>query len=279
MAINLELVGKKSDPEPFKYDQYRVILYALGIGAEVDQELDFVYEKNLKVFPTFAVIPMTPGMGALMGNLNLNWTAVLHGEQKIVLHKPIPPAGTLMLQGGVESVYDKGDNGAVVNISGQARDESGDLVYETAIVLMDRAGGNFGGDRGPKTEKIAPPEGQTPDFKVDYKTSDDQAALYRLSGDKNPLHVDPDFAAMGGFKKPILHGLCTYGHTGRAILHSICESDPARFKSLAARFTGVVFPGDTLTIEGWKAGEGRYVIQTKTQDGRMVLGNALAEVA
>ena len=114
---------------------------------------------------------------------------------------------------------------------------------------------------------------------MEYAVPLDQAALYRLSGDFNPLHVEPEFAKMGGFDRPILHGLCTFGYTGRAILHSVCESDPARFNSLSCRFTGVVFPGDTLTIEGWKVDQGRYIIQTMTQDGRVVLGNAVAEVA
>jgi len=279
MALNLDLIGKKTQPHPFTYTQDTVILYALGIGAGVEKELDFLYEKNLKVFPTFAVIPYVPAIVPLMMDSKLNLFALLHGEQKIVLHNPIPASGTIHSTGVWSSVYDKGDKGAVMNLDFETRDDKGALLFENRTVLVDRSAGNFGGDRGPKAEVLAPPEGKAPDFRVEEVTSRDQAALYRLSGDKNPLHIEPEFAKLGGFDRPILHGLCTYGFTGRAILHSVCGSDPARFKSFSARFMGVVFPGDTLTIEGWQAEKGKYLVQTKTQDGRVVLGSALAEVA
>ena len=277
MAINPEVVGKKIEGESFAYDEDTVILYALGIGAGLD-EIKFIYEKDLKVFPTFAVIPFMPSLIPLATEANLNMFTVLHGEQKIILHKEIPTKGSLISTAVCSSVYDKGDKGAVVNMEIESRDENGDLLFENKAVVFDRSGGNFGGDRGPKVEKVEPPEGKNPDFSVSYTTSPDQAALYRLSGDKNPLHIDPEFAKMGGFDTPILHGLCTYGHAGRAVLHSVCDGDPARFKSFGVRFTGVVFPGETLITEGWKAETGKYIIQTKAQDGRVVLGNGLAEV-
>ncbi|MBW2103974.1 MAG: MaoC family dehydratase N-terminal domain-containing protein [Deltaproteobacteria bacterium] len=277
MALNLDLIGKKTDPQPFTYDQDRVILYALGIGAGV-KELDFVYEKNLKVFPTFAVIPGMPSIISLMMNSGLNLPTVLHGEQKIVLHGLIPPSGTLYSTGVWTSAYDKGDKGAIVNLEIETKDESGKSLFDARVVLVDRSAGNFGGDKGPPTEKFDPPEGKDPDFRVEYDTSPDQAALYRLSGDKNPLHIDPEFAKLGGLERPILHGLCTYGFAGRAILYSVCDGDPARFKSFAVRFMGPVFPGETLVTSGWKTDRG-YIIQTRTGDGRLVLGNALAEVS
>jgi acyl dehydratase len=278
MALNLEAIGKEVEPTTFEYDQDRVILYALGIGASVD-ELDFVYEKALKVFPTFAVIPVIPAMIHAILNTNLNIAALLHGEQKITLHRPIPPKGTIKTIGGPMSAYDKGDKGALVNCEFKSFDEAGESLFDNKIVLIDRSAGNFNGDRGPAPEKFDPPEGREPDFKVEETTSVDQAALYRLSGDKNPLHIDPEFAQMAGLSKPILHGLCTYGFAGRAILHSVCDGDPARFKSFATRFTGMVMPGDTLITEGWQIESGRYVVRTITGDGRLVLGNALAETA
>jgi acyl dehydratase len=278
MAINLDIVGKRTDPAPHTYKKDDVMLYALGIGAGV-KELDFVYEKNLKVFPTYAVIPILPAFIPLILESKLNMTAVLHGEQKIVLHRPIPPAGTIHSTGVMASVYDKAERGAIVNFAFESKDENGEILFENEVALVDRSAGNFGGDRGPKAEKLAPPGGKEPDFRVAYTTSPDQAALYRLCGDKNPLHIDPDFAAKAGLDRPILHGLCSFGFAGRAILYSVCGGEPARFKSFSTRFMGVVYPGDTLTTEGWQVAPGKYIVQTKTQDGRVVLGNAAAEVA
>lgn len=277
MALKLDIIGEKLQIKSFVYDQDTVILYALGVGAGVN-ELDFIYEKNLKVLPTFAVIPYISAFIPFIEKMGLNLYTVLHGEQKIILHKPILPSGRLEISSTCNSVYDKGDKGAFVNLDIVSRDESGELVFENKVVVIDRGGGNFGGERGPKTEKIAPPEGQKPDFQVEYVTSPEQAALYRLNGDKNPLHIDPEFAKVGGFDTPILHGLCTFGFAGRAILHSVCDSDPSRFKSFAARFTGVVYPGETIITEGWETESGKYIIRCKTKDGREVLGNAVAEV-
>ena len=278
MTLNLDMVGEKMDPVPFTYDEDRVILYALGIGAGIE-ELDFVYEKNLRVFPTFAVVPFIPSLlSTFVPRVKLNLFAVLHGEQKITLHKLIPKSGTIYTTTTFDSVYDKGDKGAMFNISFETRDENGDLIFENKAVVVDRSAGNFGGDRGPKSEIVTPPEGRDPDFRFEYATATDQAALYRLSGDKNPMHIDPEFARKGGFHRPILQGLCTFGFAGRAVLYGACNGDPARFKSFSVRFMNVVYPGDTLITEGWETDTGIYVIRTKTRDVRVVLGNAVAEV-
>ena len=277
MALNLDIVGKKNHAVPFSYRESDVILYALSIGAGVE-ELDFLYEKSLKVFPTFAVIPYTPAFVPLMEEARINRPAALHGEQKLVLKGTIPTSGMLYTSAECTSIYDKGANGAVLNFDLDTKDEEGRLLFENRVVLVDRSAGNFGGERGPKYEKLDPPEGMEPDFHVEYSTSPNQAAFYRLNGDKNPLHIDKEFAKLGGLPGPILHGLCSYGFAGRAILHSICESDPARFKSFSARFVGVVFPGETLITKGWKIDSGKYIIQMRTQDDRIVLGNAVAEV-
>jgi acyl dehydratase len=278
MALNLDSIGKPTDKIPYTYDQDAVMLYALGIGAGVE-ELDFVYEKNLKVFPTFAVIPTFDAIFTTVATAGLNLPTVLHGEQKVIMHNQIPTSGTVYTKGIWESVYDKGDNGAVLNVSLATENENGDLLFENKVVIVDRSAGNFGGDRGPKTERFDPPESKKPDFQVQYATSPDQAALYRLSGDKNPLHIDPEFAKKGGLDRPILHGLCTFGHAGRAILHSVCDGDPAKLKSFGARFMNVVFPGETLVVEGWRQSERKYVIQVKNQEGRVVLGNSIAELS
>ena len=278
MSLNLDIIGKKLAVEPFTYDQDTAILYALGVGAGAD-ELAFVYEKDLKVLPTFAVVPFIPSfLSVFVPRAGLNLFKVLHGEQTIVLHKPIAPSGTINTSMTCESIYDKGDSGAVVNVLLESRDETGQLVFENKAVIVDRGAGNFGGDRGPKTEKILPPQGKAPDFHMADQTSKDQAALYRLSGDKNPLHIDPGFAQKGGFDKPILHGLCSFGYAGRAILHGACGGDPDRLKSFSVRFMNVAFPGDTLITQGWQVDSGRYVIQTTNQDGKIILGNALAKI-
>ena len=278
MSLNLDIIGKKREVEPFTYNQDTVILYALGVGAGVD-ELDFVYEKDLKVLPTFAVVPFIPSfLSVFVPKAGLNLFKVLHGEQTIVLHKPIAPSGTINTSLVCESIYDKGDSGAIVNVLLESRDEAGELVFENKAVIVDRGAGNFNGDRGPKTDKILPPEGKKPDFLLEYQTSKDQAALYRLSGDKNPLHIDPGFAQKGGFEKPILHGLCSFGYAGRAILNTACAGNPDHLKTLSVRFMNVAYPGDTLITEGWQVDSGRYVIQMTNQDGKIILGNALAEI-
>jgi acyl dehydratase len=278
MSLNLDIIGKKLTVKPFTYDQDTAILYALGVGAGVD-ELDFVYEKGLKVLPTFAVVPFIPSfLSVFVPKAGLNLFKVLHGEQTIVLHKPIAPSGTINTSMVCESIYDKGDSGAIVHVHLESRDEAGQLVFENRAVIVDRGAGNFGGDRGPKTDKILPPEGKAPDFRIAYQTSQDQAALYRLSGDKNPLHIDPGFAQKGGFDKPILHGLCSFGFAGRAILNSVCNGDPERLKSFSVRFMNVAFPGDTLITQGWQTDAHQYVIQTTNQDGKIILGNAVADI-
>ncbi|MFC1823820.1 MaoC/PaaZ C-terminal domain-containing protein [Thermodesulfobacteriota bacterium] len=276
MVINLNVIGERTEALPFTYTEDDVILYALGIGAGVD-ELDYVFEKNLKAFPTYAVIMPTPAMIVLGEKVKPNLAALLHGEQGLVVHKPIPPSGTFYTSGVCSAIYDKGDKGAVLNFELESRDEKGELCFENRVVIVDRSAGNFGGDRGPKSERLDPPQGKKPDFHVEFATSPNQAAIYRLSGDKNPIHIDPEFAKLASFDHPILHGLCSYGITGRAIIEGICGGDPARFKSFSARLMNVVFPGEMLITEGWEVSDGSYVIQTRTPDGRVVLGNARAE--
>ena len=194
---------------------------------------------------------------------------LVHGEQSIELFGPIPPDGKVTTRGRIEAIWDKG-KGAVVEMACESRDpETDELRFKTKMAAFIRGEGGFGGERGPSGAENAAPD-RAPDHVVTYATAPDQALVYRLSGDRNPLHSDPEFAKLAGFDRPILHGLCTYGFTGRALLHALCDGDPARFKSMQGRFSKPVLPGDTLSVSMWVDGnEARF--QTRAQNGAVVI--------
>lgn len=267
-----QALGVELPPAVFEYDDRDVMLYALGVGAT---ELDFVFERNLKVLPTFAVIPGFSASAALNSAVDINPVMLLHGEQRIKLHKPIPTKGRLTTAGKVIGVYDKG-RGAVLVVEAETKDEQGEALFTNTAGVFLRGAGDFGGERGPEAGN-KPPD-RAPDKTVEMQTLPIQAMIYRLSGDRNPLHIEPAFAKMAGFDTPILHGLCTMGHSGRAVLASYCDNDPARMTGLEVRFSGVVFPGDTIITEMWDEGGGRIVLQAKTQRGDVVISNAAATV-
>jgi acyl dehydratase len=279
MGLNFDLVGKKGDALTHTYTWKDCVLYALGVGAKLPGELDFLYEgSGPKVLPTFAVVPSFVTLVDVCGRLGANMLMIVHGEQKVIQHRPIAPNGTFATVAEVTGIYDKG-KGALVVIEARTVDDKGEPVFDNVFSIFVRGAGGFGGERGPEALSADPPAGAAPDFSVTERTSAEQAALYRLSGDLNPIHVSPQIAQMAGFQAPILHGLCTYGHAGRAVLQQVCGNDPARLKSFAARFSGTVTPGDELTTQGWQIEPGRYVVRVTTQDGRVVLSNSLAEVA
>jgi acyl dehydratase len=267
-----EALGIELPPMSFEYDDRDVMLYAVGVGAS---ELDFVFERNLKVLPTFAVIPGFPAMMGLAATVEINPVMLVHGEQRIKLHKPIPPKGKLTTAGKVTGVYDKG-KGALLVVEAETKDDKGEVLFANTAGVFVRGAGDFGGERGPEAGNKAPE--RAPDKSVEMQTLPIQAMIYRLSGDRNPLHIDPAFAKMAGYDTPILHGLCTYGHVGRAVLSEYCDNDPARLTGLEVRFSRVVFPGDSITTEMWDEGGGRIVLQAKTQRGDVVISNAAATV-
>ena len=281
MSFNLYHIGKKTKERTYEYDWKDVILYALGIGAQPD-ELPFVYEGvkgGLKVFPSFATIahmganamPLALGKGA--GNI---LARLVHGSQQIKLFRPFKKRGKIVNVGELHSILDKGKN-AVINVKVTGNSPEGEPIYETFAGYFVFGMGGFGGDPGPQEDPLIPPEGVEPDFSISYKTQQNQAALYRLNGDFNPLHIDPAFA-MRVIKEanPILHGLGTYGFTTRAIVYGLCDGDVSRFKEFGARFSKFVYPGDTITTEGWKH-NGKYIIQAKTERN-VVLSRAYAVV-
>ena len=274
MPLNPDAVGSKSEPVEVSWNSTDCLLYAVGIGAGTD-ELAFTTENtngvDQLVFPTFPVV-IGWGRGSAMGNIgSFNPALLVHGQQSVTLHRPIPVEGTASLVGEVVAMYDKGKAAVVVTSATATMD--GEPLYTTTMSAFIRGEGGWGGDRGPSGPQNMPPE-RAPDHQVTYQTSPDQALVYRLSGDRNPLHSDPAFAAMGGFDRPILHGLCTYGFTGRALLHALCGSDPARFQHVEGRFTSPVLPGEALTVSMWETGGGEAVFTTAVED-RLVIDQGL----
>ena len=282
MTLNLDLVGTKTDAARFAYSWQDCVRYALGVGAKVSTELDFLFEmRGPHVLPTFAVVPSFTAMLQIAGKLGANMAMVVHGEQTIRLHRAIPPSGTLLTVAEVKGIYDKG-KGALAVVEAKTVDEHGVALFDNTFSIFVRGAGGFGGDRGPENAPIEPPAGAAPDHVVVERTSLEQAALYRLAGDYNPLHISPEMAKAVGFDRPILHGLCTYGFAGRAVLASVCGGKPAKLRSFSARFSAPVYPGDELTTQLWKsssdAGIDSYVVRVLNQDGKIVLSNGLTEV-
>lgn len=276
MPIDLSVVGKELGSSEFEYSERDVILYALGVGAG-PEDLQFVYERDLKVLPTFGVVPAFPALLSMGTVMEINPVMVLHGEQRIELHEELPTRGKVITTPVIKAIYDKG-KGALIVIEAVTRDAEGRKLCTNYFGAFARGEGGFGGERGPSGPRNVPPQ-RPPDKTVAMKTLPQQALLYRLSGDMNPLHADPEFAKMAGYDRPILHGLCTFGHAGRAVLKEYCGNDPARFKDFEVRFTGVVFPGETITTEMWQEAPGKVILQARTERGDLVLSNAAVTIA
>lgn len=281
MALRADAVGTTTPEATTAYRWQDVVLYALGVGATTN-ELDFLYEGlGPKVLPTFAVVPAYEAARSLFDVVGGDYSGVVHGAQGITLHRPFPPSGTLTTVGEVSGVYDLKRMGQAV-LTTRTEDESGTLLCETEWTLMFLKDGGFGGSPPPRTPKFRVPE-REPDWVVEETTSKEQALLYRLSGDHNPLHADPraaEQAAKVTQGRPILHGLCTYGYIGRAVLNRACGGDPAKLKRLSGRFSKPVWPGDTLVVEGFVS-DGRILIRasTKERPDEQVFTNAFAELA
>lgn len=274
LKISSDLVGMTFEPNTCSWTWKDVILYALGVGAKPEGELDYVFEgKGPKVLPTYAVIPGMMGSSGL-SNFEINLAMLLHGEQGMTLHREIPPEGRVKLTGRVRDVWDKG-KAAVLVFESVAEDDNGPM-FTTRATLFIRGAGGFGGERGPSTAGLNAPPDRKPDHVIEEVSRPEQGAIYRLSGDLNPLHIDPDFAKMAGFEKPIMHGLCTYGFAGRALLRALCGGDAARFKSFDARFADNVYYGDTIVTKIWRTAPGEAIVQGETQKGNVVLAQAKA---
>ncbi len=271
--ISTELVGLEFEPKEVSWTEKDVMLYALGVGARPGTDLDFIYEgRGPEVLPTYSVIPGGIGLGGMMGQVDMKLEMLLHGEQMIELYRPLPSAATVSVVGRISEVWDKG-KAAVLGVESVASDADGAL-FKTHATLFVRGVGGFGGERGPSSAGINMPPERAPDIIAEDITRPEQGAIYRLSGDRNPIHIDPDFAKLGGFEKPFVHGLCTYGFIGRAALKELCGNDPVKFRSLSGRFADQVYFGDTIVTKIWKTGAGEAIIQGETQKGNIVLSQA-----
>src|ERR1700689_5100094 len=276
MSLDHTLIGEAGEPRERSWTSTDSLLYAIGGGAGLGdplRELEFSTENSegieQKVLPTYGVLLAQAGAARSLGDFNR--AMLVHAEQYVELHQPLPVAGTLRATATVTGIYDKG-SGALVESESVAVDAAtGEPMITTRSSTFIRGEGGFGGDRG-TAEPWQLPD-RAPDHKVVEQTRPEQALLYRLSGDRNPLHVDPKFAARGGFSRPILHGLCTYGVTGRVLLHELCGSDPARFLAMSGRFSRPVYPGETLVVSIWLPDEdgGAALFQTASEDGTVVI--------
>ncbi|MFF4904035.1 MaoC/PaaZ C-terminal domain-containing protein [Streptomyces sp. NPDC001260] len=264
------------------WDHKDVQLYHLGIGAGVPatdpDELRYTLESRLHVLPSFATVAGagSPGVisGLSMPGVDVDLATVLHGGQSLTIHRPLPARGAATATGRIAAVYDKG-KAAVLVMRTEVADADGPLWTNDAQIFV-RGEGGWGGDRGPST-RLEPPAGD-PDRIVERHIREDQALLYRLCGDYNPLHADPEFAKRAGFDRPILHGLCTYGMTLKAVVDTLLGGDVSRVRSYSTRFAGVVYPGETLRMRMWHTPRSTTVaVSAVERDDAPVLADTIVE--
>jgi acyl dehydratase len=277
MGMNVDVVRNwTAAPVVDRYDASRTILYALGVGAGVD-ELDYVYEKHLRAVPTLAVVLASEGFWLQDPRTGVDWSQIVQGAQSLELHRPLPPTGELVGQMKVDALVDRGaDKGATIYYTRTLRDAAtGELVATVGLTVIMRGDGGFGTSSGTLPIPHPVPD-RDPDIATIMETRPDQAAIYRLSGDLNPLHIDPDFAHGVGFERPILHGLCTYGVAVRAAIQTLCDGAPERLRRFDARFSSPVYAGDRLVVDFWYEAEGQAAFRVRAPDrGVTVMSNGL----
>ena len=283
MPIDIaKAVGAELPPGASSWDPDDVILYHLGLGAGVPPtdpgELEYCYEQNLKVLPSFGVVPVFGTLMGIMGveGMQINPMMILHGEQDLEIHKPIPTKADASHTARITDIFDR-QKGASVVVEAKSTDASGEPLFTNRFSAYVRGEGGFGGERGPRPGNL-PPE-REPDHIVESPTSPQQALLYRLSGDKNPLHADPKFAAMGGFVRPILHGLCTFGIACKAVVDRALGGDVTKVTRYQVRFSGVVFPGETIVTSMWVQNEQILLRAVAKEREAPALTNAAITVA
>jgi len=260
-------IGADLGTTKFEWTSSNVLLYQLALGAGADPlsepELAYVLEDRLKVLPTFGVVApnfrMFEPPAVTFPGIDIDLSKVLHGTQSITVHGPLPPEGQAVAHSRIADVWDKG-KAAVIVQEATVTTSVGDPLWTTTSSIFARGEGGFGGSRGPSNRQPAP-EGD-PVLEVEVPTLPQQALLYRLCGDRNPLHADPAFAALAGFDRPILHGLCTYGIVCKALVDSLLSGDVTRVATFGTRFAGVLFPGESLRIRAWQTDDGYQATAT-----------------
>lgn len=282
--------GGDAVEDTFEFDSKELITYALGIGASVKNAPDmrFLYENDgdFAPIPSFFVLPgllLAMSTDKLMSKAlpgqQVDFSNVLHGEQYLEIVDDLPTSGTLVTSGQVFDVMDKG-SGAVVVTNTESFDENGRLLVRNQSSTFVVGAGKFGGKKEPISGvvPVLPPPKRQPDAFITYATSENQAVLYRLSGDRNPLHIDPQMALLAGFKTPILHGLCTLGFSVRAVLSQYADNNPALFKAIKVRFSGPVIPGQSLRVDMWQEGTRIYFRTVVVETGKEVISGAYVDL-
>jgi len=276
MALNLDALGQQVGPLTKEYSWKDAVLYALGVGAGFS-DLDYCYENKLKVIPSFSIAAIFDILAQIGLKSEVNLAGILHGEQELIFHNPIPPEGTLTTEGKITHYYDKGkDKGALVIGKSDTWHSNGQKLFTSICTIFSRLDGGFGGENAPKSTVTFPD--RDPDYGVDEQPSEDQPLIYRLSGDIFSLHVDPDFAKASGFEKPIMHGLCTHGFACRALIDKLIPGQPEKARRMVCRFTKTLYPGIPIQTQIWKTGEGRALWRTvNVETGDIVIDNGIFE--
>ncbi len=276
MALNLSAVGQELGPLTKTYTWKDVVLYALGVGAGFSN-LEYCYENRLKVLPSFSIASIFEILAEIAVKSNVNLAGILHGEQELVFHHPIPPEGTMTTKGQITHIYDKGrDKGALVVGESVTCDGDGRKLFTSICTVFARLDGGFDGPDAPKQDVQIP--SREPDFMVENTPSSDQPLLYRLSGDIFSLHVDPDFAKHSGFEKPLMHGLCTHGFACRALVDSLVPGEPEKARRMVCRFTKPLYPGVPIQTQIWQKADGHALWRTiNAESGDVVIDQGIFE--
>lgn len=279
MALNVDCVGFRSSPTTREWTEHESVLYALGVGCGTE-ELSFCTDDTrdmpLRALPTMAVVLAVPGPEIAKAMGDYDRKMLVHGSQTTVVHSPLPAAGTISYSSQIIGVYDKGSGAAVETRTSAVDAATDEPLFDNMSVAFIRGAGGWGGDRGPSGGKPATPD-REPDHSVDFDIAANQSLIYRLSGDRNPLHSDPRFAAAAGFDRPILHGLCTYGFVGRALLTFACDGDVSRFRLMSARFVAPMYPGDRLTVAMWRVDEANTAFEGRRNGEQLVIAGGLGD--